>query len=294
MKKLLFFSSVCLLILLLLGCTHQGNGKLPKVKTGNIIVQAFEATSDGTCVRGMIGGLIDANGAVVVKYGVCYSTTNNKPTMYNDDNPNGGGGYDYSSVYGTLSGSQVQSVTRQFVVPYNKKLYARAYALTADGEEVYGKTITFDPNEEHEDQRAYLLSRPNGWKLSSSSGSLEWWEPANHTLVFNRNGVLDYLGMNPIGAAHWHLNYASDYSFIGGDSPYDNNSEILPQYDLLRYEGWYDYEGLNPSGQYVVSVGGTFMAKILNLNKNELKIGRINFSDDGDVIFVEFTYVPAP
>lgn len=293
MKRFIRLTTFFLMAVVFFGCNHNGNGKLPKVKTGNVIANYFATGRDGVCyVNCDIGGLIEANGAVVVKYGVCYSTTHNKPTMYNDEYPDSDS-YELSHAYGTLSGSQVQPVRRSAAVPYsgNKKLYARAYALTADGEEVYGKTVTFDPNEEHEDQLAYLLSRPNGWKLSSTSGSLEWWEPANHTIVFDRNGACYYTGTNYYPSSHnWYANY--DYDDI--DPFFDGNSEILPECNKLYYKiSFFNDEEIpypNDPYNFPLTIEAVYQAIILNLNKNELKIRRkVNTGNT-----VELTYVPAP
>ena len=279
MKKLLLYSSVCLLTLLFLGCTQQGNGKLPKVKTGNVRVTSFRNNYQGVSYAcGLIGGLVEANGAVVVKYGVCYSTTNNKPTMYNDEYPNSDS-YELSHVYGTLSGSQTQFVYRYFEIPLggNTKIYARAYALTADGEEVYGKTITFELND-IENQQAFLLSRTGGWKLISSSAPLSHGEPENHTIFFDRDGTCYHTISEHFEESKWEC------GCFGLNYPENINSEIIPEINCLRYN-------IIEDDGYSLNY---YKAEIINLTNNELKIRRYETNDVNCNHPNELTYVPAP
>ena len=279
-------------MILFFGCTHQGEGKLPKVKTGNIVVTEYNHGS----ITGAIGGLIEAHGAVVVKYGVCCSTTNNKPTMYNDEGPSADD-YDYSHAFGTLSGSQIQPVSREVSLPLdgNTKIYARTYALTADGEEVYGETVTFEL-EDVVNQPAFLLSRPNGWKLISSSAPLLDWEPDNHTIVFDRTGESYYIGSDHSGSSdHWRY-------IIDIRSFYNGNSEIIPESNNFEYG--INFKVNTPEEQVAAGyspfyyVEEYFYADIINLTNNELKIRRTNTIQEGDETFtintIELTYIPAP
>ena len=61
MKKLLFYSSVCLLMILFYGCIHQ-EGNLPKVKTGNVFFTSYS--------HFVAGGLVEANESGIMKFGV--------------------------------------------------------------------------------------------------------------------------------------------------------------------------------------------------------------------------------
>lgn len=261
MKRLLFYSSACLLMFLFFGCTHQGVGKLPKVKTGEIVVGNFSQ-------RGVIAsGLVNVNGSTVVKYGICYSTTDRNPDI-NGPHTNMADREDNYHYYGSdvLTGYQIQPVcgrirTSQGTFPPNTTIYARAYAMTIDGEFVYGNTISCSTS--GEGIPAVLLTRPNnGWKQVSPT--------SNDALVFNRDGSFIYTSY--LGDAHgdWHI-YGWPYEdFFSG------NSEFFPP----GYDTWLYYYAETEGTVYTVQ------AKILNLTTNELRIER----EDGCVL----TYVPAP
>ena len=158
-------------MILFYGCTHQVDGKLPKVTTGNIaLVHPFH---DGVWVS----GFIEANGAVVLTYGICYSMSDKKPDI-------NGHHIDATRLCSTSlnnsspirQGEQKQSI----VVPFGDDLeydesmwenwdvvYVRAYATTADGTVVYGKTETYHPEDCMPPEWSNLLTRTNGWKLVS-------------------------------------------------------------------------------------------------------------------------------
>lgn len=169
MKKLLFYSSLCLLMVLFFGCTHQGDGKLPKVTTGNIALTPYHR-------HYLVSGFIEANEAVVLTYGICYSMSNKKP----DINGHHIDATRYCSAYCGGSpirqGNQKQSIVVHFIEDpeYDESMwenwdviYVRAYATTADGNVVYGKTETYHPEDCRLPEWCDLLTRTNGWKLVS-------------------------------------------------------------------------------------------------------------------------------
>jgi len=208
MKRLLFYSSVCLLMILFYGCTHQGDGKLPKVTTGNIAL-LYPPRHYGNSY--LVSGYIEANGAVVLTYGICYSMSDKKPDI-------NGHHIDATNFVSAClnesspirQGEQKQSI----VVPFDRDLeydvsmwenwdviYVRAYATTADGTVVYGKTKTYHPEDCTPPESWDLVTRPNGWKLvsitrdGSSLDIFSWGEyyiRPGDIVFFNKDGSLQH------------------------------------------------------------------------------------------------------
>lgn len=251
MKRLLFYSSVCLLMILFYGCTHQGDGKLPKVTTGNIALTYpfFDGTKEY-----WVSGFIEAKGAVVLTYGICYSMSDKKPDInghhidatrlcsvaFNESSP-------------IRQGNQKQSIVVPFVEDpeYDELMwenwnviYVRAYATTADGTVVYGKTETYHPGDCRTPESWDLLTRPNGWQLVNiidvdHGSSVEKFELGafqfytGDILFFNQNGSLSYINEN---YPDWHgyVDYGWSYNFdeIEYDFFRNGTSEsFYPDYD---------------------------------------------------------------
>lgn len=228
MKRLLFYSSVCLLMILFYGCTHQVDGKQPKVTTGNIAMIPYPNYLDNDY---LVSGYIEANGAVVLTYGICYSMSDKKPDInghHIDATRTCSSCFDGSSPI--RQGEQKQSFVVQFLqdLEYDELMwenwnviYVRAYATTADGTVVYGKTETYHPEDCMLPEWYNLFTRTNGWKLVSITdvdhgsslndiGSAEWGSASiistGDILFFNSDGRIQNLH-----------GYVGDWHLKGGD-----------------------------------------------------------------------------
>lgn len=266
--RILLFSCLCLFSILFFGCTHE-EGTLPKVKTGNVFELNFR--------RFYACGLVDANGTTVTKAGICYSTSNSKPDINDSHTDMMSVNDNTHEIYpiDVITGTQPILGSIEFDNPITANtLYVRAYAMTADGKFAYGKTVSFNVNDEH--NLAVLLTRPNGWKLESASAPI--WESEDHILKFDRTGTCSYIDDNIYEGYYngsWNICWFSDsdieYDFLTGTS--ENISGEL--------------DGLNCYYHYF-----HYVSKILSLTTNELRILRKNY-DSGDAP-IELKYVPAP
>lgn len=209
MKKLLFYSSVCLLMILFYGCTHQ-EGNLPKVKTGNVFFTSYS--------HFVAGGLVEANESGIMKFGFCWSTTNKKPDI-NDAHCDEINDPTIATYYTPIGGSEHQAFfgggpifEDESPASLNTTLYVRAYAMTAEGKYVYGKTVSCTMGNENTPWG--ILVRPaNGWILQSSSAE---------------GNYPDHITVDDGVAIFWI--YSDELDFIHG------SSEFLP--DPSRIDIW--------------------------------------------------------
>ncbi len=143
-KNVLILTMVCIAQLTLWNCTHRE--ELPTVQTAEV--------TDITQTSAMAGGSILANGANVTVRGVCYSTTNNKPSVDDLHTTDGSGTGDFTSSLSALQESTTY--------------YVRAYAMNGSGV-AYGETVTFTTlAQESELSPTERLCRPRGWKLADT------------------------------------------------------------------------------------------------------------------------------
>lgn len=266
--KILLFSCLCLFSILFFGCTHE-DGKLPKVKTGNVSfnVHNFLAT-----------GLVNANGTTVTRAGFCYSTTNKKPDINDYHTPNAANAStieDYLGQNWVITGSQPIAeycyCGDMNVGPDNNIVYVRAYAMTADGRFVYGETVKARWNDDN--NLCYLLTRPNGWKLTSIVSDVESLPfHEGDVMKFNENETGIYV--NDFRKGYWSLSDEIDEYFFNGNSEY-HSSNYYFQFTI---------------DQYPTISGYGFGSEVFEITPNELII-HVIYGDDAPV---DLRFVPAP
>lgn len=270
-------------MVLFFGCTHQGeNGTLPKVKTGNVFF-----CSSKTFVA---SGLVESYGSGVIKYGFCWSTSNNKPDI-NDSHTDEVNHPTYDAYYPSIGESEHQAFFSGTYInedespsSLNTIIYVRAYAMTAEGKYVYGKTVSCTMGDENT-LYGKLVWPNNGWILQSTS------LPANVYL----NGLSSLQILN-----NFYLRWPQESL----DVFQKGSSEYLSEPSLITLLSWNEDIGAwGASGSY----------DILSITKNELRLRTINpesflaTDENGNLVYDEYghlvtgytglyelTFVPAP
>lgn len=128
-RNVLILNMICIALLTLWNCTHTDD--LPTAETVDTedlpTVQTAEVT-DITQTTATAGGSILANGANVTVRGVCYSTTNDTPSIDDLHTTDGSGTGDFTSLLSALQ--------------ENTTYYVRAYAMNGSGV-AYGNVVSF-------------------------------------------------------------------------------------------------------------------------------------------------------
>jgi hypothetical protein len=153
---------LCLLSAFLVLFGSCKNEKLPKVSTTEV--------SDITLTSASSGGVVNDEGTEVSMRGVCYSMTNDHPTV-NDDKI-------------TIDGDGVGVFTSKIEnLEPNTLYYVRAYAMNSAGA-AYGETFSFRTLKDTLSELVQLLCIPNGWVLSEAT-SVPAYHLSNGTYVSN-------------------------------------------------------------------------------------------------------------
>lgn len=275
----------CLAQLLNWGCTREQS---PTVTT--------LAVTEITQTTALAGGQILSNGAEVTVRGVCYSSTNEKPTVDDMHTIDGGGAGDYTTPLENL-------------IP-NTIYYVRAYAMNSQGV-TYGNVVTFttlDENDTISLTYRQMLCIPEGWKLSTAASSPAY-ELADGSLA---NDLINdgYL-------YNWELDDIIIFSESGSEIA--NPGTLIPQgpnwgpdYDKFPYStstlgSWHFDNEDDPQLIYMFIPFFEFnwwwnnnfplTCELLSLTKNKFTI-RVTFNNDnpdsikGTYAFT-LTYIPA-
>lgn len=265
-KVLIFFVS----ILILFGCNQQG--VLPSISTTNVKnVSVSEAT---------INSFIEENGAEVSFRGVCYSATNNKPTIDDSHTIDGSGTGSFSSYISGLAS--------------NTSYYARTYATNSAGT-VYGETVVFTTLEENfEDNYVSRLIIPNGWVLESAISDPAFQMP-------NGSFVLDLITDGYLYA--WELDDILVFTQSGAQII--KPGSILPPdgeeegYSTETVVGNWCFDNIELPSKLYMHIPFFYddsveECRILNLSEDQLRISfTVNREYTSSVHVFTLTYVPS-
>jgi hypothetical protein len=217
-------------------------GKIPQVQTNdatNILETSFIAW----------GTVISDEGSTVTERGICYSKTNNNPTIYDTKAPNGSGLGNFNTQFNTLAP--------------NTNYYVKAYAINKNGV-AYGEMKTIKTLDAY--YAGFENGLPSGWSgmwAISSDSPFEGFSclksvNVNDSIVFiqtilNPNGgqISFYYrasGLNPTG---WGTVYTETAFFIDNvlQANFSDGSWTLKTYSITP--GKHKFKWVNLGSKYI-------------------------------------------
>ena len=237
-----------------------------------------------TDTSALVGGIVTENAEDVTSRGICYSSSNNLPTVGDKITYNGAGAGEFISKLMDLTP--------------NTCYYARAYALNSNGVAFYGETVSFTTlgsSPSAPSTMTELLCNPNGWILTEATSS-----PA----YIMSDGC--YLS-NLFDGFFFDFEYDDVFLFKENGMMIGNPGNLLPPpgftdnesafpYVTSEIGSWYFHNDSTCITMQVPFFYDEVLEKcqLLSLTQDEFKVSlKVNFADKGQEYTFYLRYVPA-
>lgn len=271
--KLTLIILVALLVALMSSCQKE-----KQIKISTTGVSGITETS------ALVGGIVTEKAADVSARGICYSSSNDFPTVNDKITYNGVGDGEF--------------ISKLIDLTPNTRYCARAYAMNSKGEAFYGETVSFTTLESTPSApptMTELLCNPKGWILTEATSSPAYMMADGSYLTNLFDGYFFYFENDDV------ILFKENGTMIGNPGNllpppgFTDNESVFP-YSISEIGSWWFFNDSTCIMMQVPFIYDEVLEKcqLLSLTQDEFKVSlKVNFADKGQEYTFYLRYVPA-